>query len=148
MFELLLVALLVAILGMMAVPLVTSVAQQLRLRGAAWQVAGDLRLARQRAVTLRTRMRVCLASCAISVPSGTYSVEIDRGTPSSPNWASEAGTIVKLPRDVNISASATATFASTGMASGCTFTLTNAVGTFQIAVNPAGQVRVCRGSCS
>jgi Tfp pilus assembly protein FimT len=148
MYELLMVAMVVAILSMMAIPLVGSVSQQLRLRGAAWQVAGDLRLARQRAVTLRTRMRVCLSSCAVSVPSGTYSVEIDRGSPSSPHWASETGTIVRLPRDVNISASATATFASTGMASGSTFTLSNAVGTYQITVNPTGQVRVCRGSCT
>jgi Tfp pilus assembly protein FimT len=148
MFELLMVGMVVAILSMAAIPLIGSVSQHLRLRGAAWQVAGDLRLARQRAVTLRTRMRVCLSSCAVSVPSGAYSVEIDRGTPSSPDWTSESGTIVRLPRNVTISASATATFATTGMASGSTFTLTNAGGAYQIAVNPTGQVRVCQGSCT
>jgi Tfp pilus assembly protein FimT len=130
-----------------AIPRAGSVLQQLRLRGAAWQLASDLRLARQRAVTLRTRVRVCISACAIEVPAGSYSVEIDKSATATPNWASETGTTIKLHQDVDISTSGTATFAITGMASGATFTLTNAAGTYEVRVASTGQVRTCQGSC-
>jgi prepilin-type N-terminal cleavage/methylation domain-containing protein len=146
-YELLMVILVILILAAIAIPRAGSVVQQLRLRGAAWQLAGDLRLARQRAVTLRTRLRVCISGCAITVPSRAYSVEIDRGTPATPNWVSENGTTIALPPDVDIGTTATVTFAMTGMASGGTFTLSNTQGTYQVTVIPTGQVRVCRGDC-
>jgi len=145
--ELLTVTVVILIMLMVAIPRVGSVVQHLRLRSAAWQLAGDLRLARQRAVTLRTRMRVCLSSCALSVPAGAYSMEIDRGTPSVPDWKSESGLAVRLPRDVTVGTTATVTFASTGMASAGTYTLANQMGTYEVAVSLAGQVRVCSGAC-
>jgi hypothetical protein len=74
-------------------------------------------------------------------------VEIDRGTPATPNWVSEKGTTIALPRDVDIGTTATVTFAMTGMASGGRFTLSNAQGTYDVTVIPTGQVQVCRGSC-
>ncbi len=146
-YELLIVTVILLIILMIGIPRMGSVVSHFRLRSAAWQLAGDLRLARQRAVTLRTRMRVCLSSCVLNVPTGAYSVEIDRGTPSSPNWKSETGFAVRLPQDVGVSTTATATFASTGAASAGTYTLTNVVGAYEVAVNPSGQVRVCRGTC-
>jgi len=142
--ELIIVTVVLLIMAVVAIPRVSPIVQNFRLRGAAWQLAGDLRLARQRAVTNQKRFRVCLQSCAITVPAGTYSVERDIGTPLVPRWISETGATVKLPPDVAISASATATFAPSGTVSGSTFTLTNLMGTYRVKVASTGQIRVCR----
>jgi Tfp pilus assembly protein FimT len=122
----------------------------LRLRGAAWQVAGDLRLARQRAVTLKKRFQVCVTGCAVGVSAGSYSIERDDGTPSAPNWVSDTNVATTLPQDVTIStnaASGAATFTVFGAANSCTVTLTNPIGTYQVAVAQPGRVRVCPGAC-
>jgi Tfp pilus assembly protein FimT len=134
---------LLVILAAIAIPNMSPVVLGYRLRGAAWQLAGDLRLARQRAVTLRKRFRVCVTSCAITVPAGAYSVEKEDGS-----WVSETGTAIKLPQDVTISATATPTFSISGAASGSTFTLTNILGTYEVKVRSTGEVKVCQGSCS
>ncbi len=146
--ELLTLVVLVAILAAIAIPSVTPVVLRHRLRGAAWQLGGDLRLARQRAVTLQQRFRICVTDCAIPVPAGRYSLERDDGTALNPRWVSEDGVAVRLPRDVAVSATATASFAPTGTASGSTFTLSNLLGTYQITVSSVGRVRVCEGPCS
>ncbi len=147
--ELTLLVVLLAILTAIAIPGMSPVVQRYRLRGAAWQLAGDLRLARQRAVTIRKRFRVCVTRCAITVPVGRYSLERDDGTITSPLWISETGTTVKLPQDVSLSANtAAATFNQTGMASGGTFTLQNLMGTYEITVGSTGRAKVCQGTCS
>ncbi|MBI2164229.1 MAG: GspH/FimT family pseudopilin [candidate division NC10 bacterium] len=142
--ELITLVVLLAILVAIAIPNMSPVVLNYRLRGAAWQLAGDIRLARQRAVTLRKRFRVCVSSCAITVPTGAYSVERKDGS----TWTSETGTTTKLPQDVTISATATTTFSINGGASGSTFTLTNVMGTYQVVVGSTGEVKVCQGSCS
>ena len=141
--ELITLVVLLAILVAIAIPNMSPVVLNYRLRGAAWQLGGDLRLARQRAVTLRKRFRVCVSSCAITVPTGAYSVEKKNGT-----WVSDTGTAIKLPQDVTISANATTTFSINGGASGSTFTLTNIIGTYEVKVGSTGEVRVCQGTCS
>jgi len=143
------------ILVAIAIPKVSPVLQWFRLRGSAWQLAGDLRLARQRAVTLQKRFRICLTNCAITVPAGSYSLERDNGTPFSSQWVSETGATIRLPgptprlpSDVTISATASAaTFNQTGIASGATFTLTNLLGTYEVRVASTGRVIVCQGTC-
>jgi Tfp pilus assembly protein FimT len=143
------------ILVAIAIPTVSPVVQWFRLRGSAWQLAGDLRLARQRAVTLQKRFRICVTSCAITVPAGSYSLERDNGTPFSSQWVSETGATIRLPgpmprlpSDVTISATASAaTFNQTGIASGATFTLTNLLGTYEVRVASTGRVIVCQGTC-
>jgi Tfp pilus assembly protein FimT len=145
--ELLTVLVLLVILAAIAIPNISPVVLRYRLRGAAWQLAGDLRLARQRAVTLQKRFRVCVTSCAIDVPVSSYSLERDDGTPSTPQWVSDTGAPVRVPPDVSVGASATATFATTGAASGATFTLTNLIGTYQVVIGSTGRVTVCQGSC-
>ncbi len=146
-----LITLTIALLILLAigVPRMSPVVQQFRLKGAAWQLAGDLRLARQRAVTTQRRFRVCLSICAITVPGGSYSVEVDVGTPGHANWTSETGAPARLPPDVTITTNATAYFTPNGMASGSTFTLTNLMGSYQVAVTPTGKVTVavCTGTC-
>jgi Tfp pilus assembly protein FimT len=147
--ELIVVTVVLLIMAAVAIPRVSPIVQNFRLRGAAWQLAGDLRLARQRSVTTQKRFRICVQSCVITVPAGSYSVERDDGTPSTARWISETGTTVKLPQDVAISATATATFVPSGTASGSTFTLSNLIGQYQVVVSPlTGQVRICQGTCS
>jgi len=147
--ELITLTIVILILAMIGVPRVSPIVQQFRLKGAAWQLAGDLRLARQRAVTTQRRFRVCVSSCDISVPEGTYSVEVEQPPVGSLKWTSETGAPARLPPDVTISG-ATATFSANGMASGSTFTLTNLMGSYQVTVTSTGQVTVavCSGACS
>ncbi len=146
--ELLTLVVLVGILTAIAIPNVSPVVLRYRLRGAAWQLGGDLRLARQRAVTLQKRFRICVTNCAIAVPAGRYSLERDDGTTLYPLWVSEDGVPVRLPQDVTVRATATASFAPTGTASGSTFTLSNPLGTYQVTISSVGRVRVCEGRCS
>jgi Tfp pilus assembly protein FimT len=145
--ELLILVVLVVILTAFAIPSMSPVVLNLRLRGAAWQVGGDLRLARQRAVTIRKRFRICLTGCAISLPAGSYSLERDDGTPTTPQWVSETGAPVRLPPDVTLTATATPVFRQNGMASGSTLTVSNVMGSYQVVVASTGRVRVCQGSC-
>lgn len=145
--ELIAIGFLLAILVAIAIPGMSPVMLNLRLRGAAWQVAGDLRLARQRAVTLKKRFRICVTKCAIAVPGGSYSLERDEGTPGSPDWVSDTGVATRLARDVTISSSATPTFNEIGTAGPGTVTLTNPMGTYQVAVAQTGRVTVCAGTC-
>ena len=145
--ELLTLVFLLAILVAIAIPGTNPVTLNLRLRGAAWQVAGDLRLARQRAVTLKKRFRVCVTSCAIAVPAGSYSLERDEGAPGVPGWVSDTGAVSRLGPGVSISTSATPTFSEIGTAGPGTVTLTNPIGTYQVAVAQSGRVTVCAGTC-
>ncbi len=145
--ELLILVVLLVILAAFAIPGMSPVVLNLRLRGAAWQVGGDLRLARQRAVTIRKRFRICMTGCAISVPAGAYSLERDDGAPGTPQWVSETGAPVRLPPDVTVTANATPVFTQNGMASGCTLTVSNVMGSYQVVVGSTGRVRVCQGSC-
>jgi len=145
--ELIILTLTLVILASISIPRMGPVVQTFRLRGAAWQLGGDLRLARQRALTSQQRFRICVSSCVIPMQAGEYSLERDVGTPGSPKWISETGAAIRLPADVTISASATATFSSTGMASGSTYTLTNLMGQYEVKVASTGQVKECKGSC-
>lgn len=142
--ELITLLALLVILAALAIPGMSPVVSRHRLRGAAWQVAGDLRLARQRAVTLRAPFRVCVASCAIAVPAGTYSIERSSGSV----FASESGAAVRLPVDVQLSATATPVFYENGaVVPGSTFRVSNVAGAYEIRVAGNGRVRVCSGTC-
>jgi Tfp pilus assembly protein FimT len=141
-----LVALLV-VLAALAIPTISPIVLRYRVRGAAWQVAGDLRLARQRAVTIKKRFRFCVADCAIAVPPGGYSVEREDGATGSGTWVNEHGVANRLPPDVTIAANAVPTFTLTGTAASGTVTLSNLLGAYQVVVAPSGRVQVCEGAC-
>ena len=143
--ELLTLIVVVAILAAFAIPGMSPVVLRHRLRGAAWQLTGDLRLARQRAVTVRKRFRVCVTNCVISVPAGSYSIERE----DSPGlWVSDTGAVVRLPSDVTIAATTeTATFKTNGMAGPTSLTVSNILGSYQLTVANTGRVRVCEGPC-
>jgi Tfp pilus assembly protein FimT len=138
--ELIILTVAMVILASLAVPRMGPVVQGFRLRGAAWQLGGDLRLARQRAVTSKQRFRVCVSSCAIPIKAGEYSLEKDIGS----QWVNETGVATRLPPDVTISTTANATFSSNGMASGSTYTISNLAGEYEVAVASTGRVRVCK----
>ncbi len=149
--ELLTLVAVLAILAALAIPTISSVVQRYRLRGAAWQVAGDARLARQRAVTLGQRVRLCTRNCSIAVPVDAYSVEWEAATGV---WTSETGA-VRLPPDVHLRligcdtgmpVSSTA-FTLTGTAGPGTFVVTNRADSYKVIVNQPGRVRVERGTC-
>ena len=142
--ELLISTMVLLILVMIGIPRISPIVQSFHLKGAAWELTGDLRLARQRAVTTQRRFRVCVSNCGISVPVGTYSVEMEQPPVGSLNWTSDTGVPVRLPPDVCISADnpGTVTFAPDGTASQNTFSLYNLIGEYQVAVGPAGQVTV------
>lgn len=143
MVELLTVVALLVVLAALAVPTVSPIVLRSRVRGAAWQVAGDLRLARQRAVTIKKRFRFCVAGCAVPVPSGSYSVEREDGAV----WVNEHGVATRLPPDVTIAVNAAPTFTLLGTAAAGTVTLSNVLGVYEIAVAQSGRVRVCEGAC-
>jgi len=146
--ELLTVIVTLLIVVAIAIPRAGSVVQNLRLRGAAWQLAGDLRLARQRAVTLRTSVRICISGCAITVPTPiqAYSVEVYKGTPAV--WVNETGALIALPQDVGLSGNVnTVGFGSTGTADAGTFTVRNVQGCYGVVVGWTGQVQANRVNC-
>jgi Tfp pilus assembly protein FimT len=152
--ELMTIVAVMIILGAIAIPWVTPVVLSGRLRGGAWQLAGDLRLARQMAVTTQKRHRICLSSCALTVGSGRYSLEREEGTAPSTYWVSATGgAATRLPTDVTVSVNTTGskvTFDEKGMASNGTFTLSNLSGSYGVVIVVTGRVRVCNpalGSC-
>jgi Tfp pilus assembly protein FimT len=145
--ELLTLVVLLALLAAFAIPTVGPMVLHARLRGAAWQVAGDLRLARQRAVTMKERFRFCVSGCAIPVAAGSYSLEREDGGVGSNTWVNENGVPTRLPQDVTIAASATPTFSIVGTAGPGTVTLSNLLGVYSVVVASSGRVRVCRGTC-
>jgi Tfp pilus assembly protein FimT len=145
--ELIIIVALMVILAAVAVPGMSPVVQRGRLRGAAWQLAGDLRLARQEAITFQKRHRICVTNCAMAVPAGAYSIERDEGTRANPRWVSIKGATVRLPTSVSIATTASPTFDEKGTASGATFTLTNLSGTYGLTVASTGRVLVCAGVC-
>jgi len=145
--ELITLLVLLLILAAFAIPSVSPIVLRYRVRGAAWQVAGDLRLARQRAVTIKKRFRLCVAGCAIPVLPGSYSLEREDGTVGSGNWANENGVTTRLPQDVTIEANVTPTFTIIGTAAAGTVTLSNLLGVYTVAVASSGRVRVCDGTC-
>lgn len=143
------VAILVVAAGI-AMPLIPTVIQAYRVRVAAWELAGDLRLARQKAVTTQARHRVCFTGCTDPVPTPGYLVQREEGALGSGNWNLDFS--VNLSQEVmgsalTVSSTANPTFTPKGTAGGATVTLTNPSGAYQLAVAQTGRVRVCKGSC-
>ena len=145
--ELIALVVLLVILAALAIPSISPIVLRYRVRGAAWTVAGDLRLARQRAVTIKKRFRLCVAGCAVPVASGRYSLEREDGPIGGGTWVNENGVATALPPDVTIAVNATPTFTITGTAGSATVTLTNPLGAFEVAVAQSGRVTVCEGMC-
>lgn len=144
--EILMVALALAVMAGMAMPSVLGTMEAYRLRGAAWNLAGDLRLARQTAVTTQVQHRFCLSGCDNPVPAGGYLLERD----ATPSWKVLAR--INVPDGVAITSNIPGdklTFDTKGGVSGAMgrMTLTNGSGTYQVVTAITGRVLVCKGSC-
>jgi len=140
--ELLVAVGLIAVLSAISLPTLTGTIEGYRLRSAAWQLAGDLRLARQKAVSTNRRRRICFNACGAAAPTNGYVIQRDGGS----EWEIEAA--VRPPSDgVQVTSNATITFAETGEAAGGTVTLASGASSFQVRTHFTGKVTVCKGSC-
>jgi Tfp pilus assembly protein FimT len=142
--EILMVLLALAVMAGMALPSMFRTMEVYRLRGAAWNLAGDLRLARQTAVSTQVRHRFCLSGCDNLVPAGGYLLERE----ATPSW--ELLARVTVPDGVTITTSAPGgkiTFDTKGGSGMGTTTLTNGTGAYEVVTASTGRVRVCKGTC-
>jgi len=147
--EILMVALALAVMAGMALPSVSRTLEVTRLRGAAWNLAGDLRLARQKAVSLQQRHRICFTNCTAPPPAGGYFLErkADPTVPDPGGWALD---LIRsdLPDGVTLTWTGDkVTYDTKGEAFGSTVTLTNSVGTYQVVASSSGRVRACKPTC-
>ncbi|MCZ6480302.1 MAG: Tfp pilus assembly protein FimT/FimU [Candidatus Methylomirabilales bacterium] len=143
--EILIIVTLLVVMAGVAMPWFLGVIESYRLRVAAWELAGDLRLARQKAVTTQVRHRICLSGCDSPVPKGGYLLEREE----APLWKLDV-VRADLPDGIAISDNAGGkfTFEARGGVNGGTTTLTNETGSFQVVAAPSGRVRVCKvGDC-
>lgn len=152
--ELLIATAILVLLTGISVPFVSSAVEAYRLRGAAWQLAGDLRLARQRAISMQKRHRLCFMNCAASVAVNTYVFERDDGTAGPPNWVRESEISLTLPPGVSVDASRTSgnrgrvMFDVKGDAGAFgTLRVANRAGIYAITTDSIGRVLVCKGGC-
>jgi Tfp pilus assembly protein FimT len=145
--EILMVALALAVMAGMALPSVSRTLETTRLRGAAWNLAGDLRLARQKAVSLQLDHRICFANCVEAVPAGGYLLErkVSAGPPAV--WFVDVRR-ADLPDGLTLIPEADkVTYDLKGEASGSKVTFTNSVGTYEVVASPSGRVRACKPTC-
>lgn len=145
--EILMVLVVVGIMTALAMPLILGNIESYRVRVAAWEMAGDLRLARQRAVSLQKRHRICLSTCGSLVPTGGYLLEREEGAA----WVVDL-VRTDIPNGVDLTTTAPfgkLTFGSKGEVVGAsgTMTLANVSGTYEVATATSGRVRVCKGTC-
>ena len=145
--ELFMVGVALVVLMGMVMPSFFRTLEAYRLRGAAWNLAGDLRLARQKAVSLQLDHRICFANCDAPIPAGGYLLQrkVSAGPPAV--WFVDVRR-ADLPDGLTLTWSADAVrYDLKGEASGSTITLTNSAGTYGVVASPSGRVRACKGSC-
>lgn len=145
--ELLMVMVALAVMAGMAMPSLLRTLEAYRLRAAAWNLGGDLRLARQKAVSLQLDHRICFANCGAAVPAGGYLLQrkVSVGPPAV--WFVDVRR-ADLPDGLTLTWEADAvTYDLKGEASGSTITLTNSAGTYGVVASPSGRVRACKPTC-
>lgn len=135
-----------------AVPWLAGLSQAYQLRTAAWQLAGQLRLTRQKAISSLRRHRLVFTGAGAMPRAPAYRVERLEGRV----WVAERGAPpTELPRVELDVASAFrgdgVTFDERGrVAAGGSIRVRNAAGTYAIRVDPRGRVGVCAcrgGAC-
>ena len=146
--EILIALAVLLILVGVATPSFVGTLQGYRVRTAAWELAGNLRLARQRAVTAQQRTRLVTTPSGAAQEPNTYILQREEGGLSSGIWLQE-GPRLRLPPGVVLAAvsAGTVTFTVKGAADNGTVVLANASGEYRVVVNVVGRVRVCRGAC-
>jgi Tfp pilus assembly protein FimT len=146
--EILIAVAVILILAGIATPFLLGSLQGYRLRTAAWELAGNLRLARQRAVTAQQRTRLVASPSGAAQQPNTYVLEREEGGVSAGIWRDD-GPRFRLPPGVTLApaSAATVTFTVKGAADPGTVILANARGEYRVVVNVVGRVTVCQGAC-
>ena len=140
--ELLIAVGIVGIVSAGSLPILAGTVQGYRLRTAAWQVAGDLRAARQKALTTNRRHRVCFNNCGRPVPADGYLIQREQGS----KWEIDAE-VQPSTKGLQVTSNATITLAQTGEAAAGTVTLVNGSSRFQVRMHFTGKVTVCKEFC-
>ncbi len=73
--EALMTALVIVVMAGVSLPVVVPRYRTYQIRAAAWQIAGDLRLSRQRAVTTRNPYRFVFADAVAAADPNTYAIQ-------------------------------------------------------------------------
>lgn len=144
--ELLIAITLIAILAAVSIPVITGILQGYRLRVAAWQLAGDLRLARQKAVSTQVRYRACFTGCSNPVPNPGYVVEREAGAVWQLDFSVDFST-QPVGFNLTVSSPVNPTFNAKGTTGPGTVCLTNPAGTYLVVTAQSGRVQVSKGSC-
>ena len=137
--ELVIVAAIAGIMALAVAPVIGAALSDSKTRGAAEQVAGALRLARERAISTATTYSVSFTSDAISIAC------VDNcPSPRPPDTTEPAVTGASLSSNVS-----RILFTERGAASPAgTVTVTYQGATsWIVTVTPIGRVRMCKGSC-
>ena len=151
--ELLVAVMVLLIIVAAATPFLLGTIQNYRLRGGAWQVAGDLRLARQKAVSWGKSYRFTFKNKNASSDPNSYLIERNEG---GSTWTSDPANRIYLqtpggptyimidpsstPSGTPIVFSANGTVTPTG-----TIKLIDARGkSYEIVINSVGRVRVTK----
>ena len=119
-----------------------------RIRTAAWELMGNLRGARQRAVTEHRRTRLLVNAAGAALEPNSYVLQQEEGAVLSGVWI-DLGPRYRLPGGVNLgpASAISVTFSIKGGADPGTLILANVTGEYRVVVNVVGRVTVCRGAC-
>lgn len=134
---------LIVLLSALALPTMADTIAAYRARTAAWQIAGDLRLARSKAVSTNRSHRVCFGGCGTVVPPDGYLIQRKQGG----GWVIDS--TVQAPNSaVHVTSNVNFTFGASGEVGGGTVTLVSASQSYEVRAHYTGRVRICKDTCS
>ena len=145
-------AFVIVVMTAVSIPVLTPRYQAYQMRSAAWQVAGDMRLARQRAVTTRVCYRFAFADTTAASDPNSYVIQHATPGGCSDPWIQEIpagqGMRQRLAGAIHIDPSSTSTsgnitFYPNGRVFGGTIRLTGPGGAVRtVTVDSVGRVQV------
>lgn len=131
------------ILSAVALPTMADTIGAYRARTAAWQIAGDLRLARSKALNTHQSHRVCFSGCGTTVPTDGYLIQRKEGN----GWTINA--TVQAPNSaVHVTSNVNFTFGASGEVGGGTVILVSGTQRYEVRTHYTGRIRVCKDACS
>ncbi len=145
-------AVMILVLAAAAIPWALGLSQAYRLRTAAWQLAGELRLTRQKAVSTLRRHRLVFAEAEAAAHPVGYRVERLEGGRWVPDSGNGAARSLRVQIDpAGEFAGRAVTFDERGMVPrGGSIRVRNPAGSYAVRVDPGGRVMVCAcraGTC-
>lgn len=137
-----------------SIPWTAATLEGYRLRTATWQVAGHVRLARQKAITAHRSHQVCFVRCGSrTLAPNAYHIERNDGTNAAPAWVRDLSEITELDSGIVVSARTSGggtrlIFRTNGSASSYgTVQVRSGAGSYDVAVDSVGRIRVCKDAC-